>query len=428
MQCPGHDECGAPLTIIPRSLLFCPSITFGLLKAEVFPWATIYGLARLRSVSRALILFLLITFVSVMATTYYHGTTLLPETVRSLVAYTNPIILMLVLATAPHAEIQRLTVVFKAVFLGLLAIGLLQKSGLLQPFDAVFKALVPRGLADEIGEGRGVTLLSSEPSRAAMEILFLYAAWRSAVRYSAFKAIVMDLLLAVYILAVLKSALGLALLLVYLAILYRLKLFLALTVLGPIAVFLSGESRAVTVAIQIAAVSSVSELFTLLINASGFRLVSILSGYNYALETFWGGGVGAWAISSVDAMEAAGFSANEIMYFISHGDSEFVGVRPTSYLANVALDMGIPGLVAISLFLKSHLRRAWECGAHVRPLLGLFVFSLLFIGAVGNPVPWLALILAVRWSESRSNSVKSVDPNLVAAAQAPGMKASGQKP
>jgi hypothetical protein len=406
-----------PLTIIPRSLLFCPSITFGLLKAEIFPWATIYALAKLRSVSRALVVLVLIMLVSVLAAIYSHGPTLLPETARSLVAYTNPIILMLVLAVVPHTELRRLTLVFKVVFAGLLTIGLLQKSGLLQPFDALFKALVPRGLADEVGEGRGVALLSSEPSRAAMEVLFLYAAWRSAVHCSAIRALVTDLLLAVFVVAVLKSALGLALLLIYFGLLYRWRLLLALAIFGPLVVSLSGESRAVTVALQIAATSSASELFTLLINASGFRLVSILSAYNYALETFWGGGVGAWAISSINAMEAAGFSANEINHFIFHYDSEFVGVRPTSYMSNVALDMGIPGLIAMLLFLRPYLRRAWSCGAELRPLLGLFLFSLLFIGAVGNPVPWLALMLAVRWSEHRSHVLMLRNAELAAAEQ-----------
>lgn len=382
-------------------MLFFPSVTFGLLSAEIFPWAAAYALKRLKSISYRLFPIVATTLASIILTLYIYNGQFISESIRSIFAYANPLFLLMVLACAPEREIFRLVKILKYVLGALLAFGIVQGSGLIEFVDPLVKALVPRGGAEEFGGGRGVMLLSTEPSRAAFEIIFLYAAWRTITTLSGLRIILIDILFALFIVGIIKSALGLALLLVYLFFIYRLKLILLLLLLAPIALTMFIDARAVSIAVDLASKTSPIEAYEFFVNASGFRLISVLSSYYYGLTSLIGGGVGAWPVSSINAMQATGFSAEEINYFIYHADSKFTGIRPTSYMANIALDMGLLGVACLMYLLIPYIKRAWACGVLIRPLLGLFLFSLFFIGAVGNPIPWLAIILAIRYLEAR---------------------------
>ncbi len=390
-------------------MLFFPSITFGLIGAEVFPWAILYVLYRIRSISARLFPLSALMIISVLATTYNFQGQLIGESIRSFVAYANPILLLLILARTSEREIHRLVNVLKYVLVGLLTFGIIQSSGLIQFVDPFVKALVPRGGAEEFGGGRGIMLLSTEPSRAAFEMIFLYSAWRTITTLRSSKIVLTDILFALFIVGIVKSAVGLALISLYLFFIYRSKLILLIIIFAPIFLSMFIDTRAVSIAVELASKASPTEAFELLFNASGFRLVSIISAYYSGFTSLIGSGVGAWPISSIDAMNAAGFSADEISYFVYFGDSEFKGIRPTSYVANIALDMGIVGVACLMYLLIPFIMRAWVCGVSLRPLLGLFLFSIFFYGAVGNPIPWLALILATRYCEVRNSDQNFVN-------------------
>jgi len=76
-------------------------------------------------------------------------------------------------------EYERLVRVVRFVFVGLLVFGVIQYTGVLAFLDPLIQMLVPRGSANALVEmGRGVPLLSSEPSRAGQELIFFYIAYR----------------------------------------------------------------------------------------------------------------------------------------------------------------------------------------------------------------------------------------------------------
>ena len=372
-----------------------------MVSAEIFPWAIAYAVTKVKAITFRIVPIAVIIMSSLLATLFVYEGELIDESIRSLFAYINPLILFMVLARAPEKEILRLAKLLKYVLVGLLGFGVVQASGLIEFADPLVKALVPRGGAEEFGGGRGVMLLSTEPSRAAFEMIFLYAAWRTITLLSGSRIVLADILFALFIVAIIKSALGLVLLLVYFFFIYRFKLIFILLLLSPIAFSIFIDVRAVSVAVDLVSKTSLIEAYEFLINTSGFRLVSVLSAYYYGVTSLIGGGVSAWQISSVNAMQAAGFSAEELNFFIYHADSEFKGIRPTSFMANISLDMGLIGMVCMMYLLAPYIKRAWLCGVSLHPLLGLFLFSIFFIGTVGNPIPWLSLILALRYCQAK---------------------------
>lgn len=380
-------------------MLFFPSVTFGLLSAEIFPWATFYASARLRSIDHRVLPIAIVFTISIVSTSLTYDGQYFDETIRAALAYINPLLVFMVLAKTSEREIQRLVKILKYALITLLTLGILQFSGLIQFADPIFKALIPRGSAEVFGGARGISLLSTEPSRAAFEVIFLYASWRTLSELSAAKLIILDILFTIFIIGMLKSTTGLTVLLVYLIFIHRSKIIILFLLLAPIFVYLFAETRAINVALELLSKTSPFEAYEFLIDASGFRLVSILSAYYYGLTNFFGGGIGAWPVTSVEAMLSAGFSPGEINYFIFHADSEFSSIRPTSYLANVALDMGLLGTLCMIFLLIPYIKCTWTDNISIRPLLLLFLFSLFFIGAVGNPVPWVALMLATRYTQ-----------------------------
>lgn len=391
-----------------RLMLFFPSVTFGLLSAEIFPWAAAYASARLKTISYRLIPLAAVMLLSVALAFYHYDGRFAWESLRSVFAYANPLLLLMVLARTSDREILRLVKILKSVLVVLLGLGIVQSSVPVEFLDPFFKALLQRGGATEFGGGRGVMLLSTEPSRAAFEMIFLYAGWRTITTLSQSKLALVDILFVLFVVGLIKSATGLALISLYLLLISRLKSILFLLLLVPVALFMFGEVRAMLVIVDLESKTSLLEAFEFVLNASGFRLVSVLSAYYYGFTSFFGGYIGVWPISSIDAMQVAGFRAEDIQYFVDHSGSEFASIRPTSYMANIALDMGVPGIFCLIYLLTPYLKRAWACCVSLRPLLGLFLFSLFFYGSVGNPVPWLALMLATRYCEIRNSHSNSV--------------------
>ncbi len=366
--------------------------------AEIFPWAIAYAAPRLRSLNKRFTLLFFLLILSACYATIEHNSDYLEESVRSILAYLNPVLLFLVLLRISESQIYRFKKILSFVMFMMFSIGILQSTGILAGLDFFFKSLVPRGGSTDFGWGRGVLLLSSEPSRAAFEITFIYAAWRAMIKADALKLFAADLLFAIFLVFIIKSATGLLLVTFYLIAIYRLKALILLVVLLLLALSFDENSniRALSVAVALTSALSIRETLEVLLNTSGFRGVSVLSAFYYGVVSIFGGGVGAWPVSSVHAMQAAGFNPTEIDYFIYDAASDFAGVRPTSYLANIALDCGVFGLICFAYFFVPFFKKALRCNVSIRPLLWLFLFCLIFNGDVGNPIPWLVLALCIR--------------------------------
>src|SRR5690606_36848910 len=107
---PGGEAGPGPVRhcqLMFRLLLFFPSITFGLLAAEIFPWAIAYWLAaRARLATDALLLYGLLALSA--AAVVAQGLAPADEAVRSLSAFVNSSIVLLALMKVSEAEARRL--------------------------------------------------------------------------------------------------------------------------------------------------------------------------------------------------------------------------------------------------------------------------------------------------------------------------------
>ena len=383
---------------ILRIILFFPSVTFSLIAAEVFPWGLIYVLSKKKAFRYRELMYVIILLLSAIITVY-NDSKYGVEAVRSFIAYLNPLLLFFVLMNINKEEIIKLKSIIKYILVIFFIVAVLQYLSILRIIDPILSFLVPRGSSEVVAGGRGVSVFSSEPSRASLEYVFLYAAFRSFGEYSKRRYVLFDILVMILVVGLLRSATGLFLLIIFYYFIYGWKIILySILVYIPVIVYFD-DSRVYEILNMMIAANSVSDLSSIIINTSGFRVASIIGAYNNLFYNIIGFGVGAWQESSIKAMENAGLNPVEIAYFRNRSSSDFISVRPTSYFANISLDLGVLGVIMIICVLYPYFKEAYSQSKDIRSLLFLFLFSFIFVGSVGDPVPWVALSIAIRYAE-----------------------------
>jgi len=376
-----------------RYLLFLPSITFGLFVAEIFPWALIYASLRLRKLTPNLIgVGMILAFSSAYALIVSEGTSA-GETARSLAAYLNPLLAFYVILYSDKLEVQKLTRVALLVFGGFVVLGLLQAAELMGPLDGLFKFLVPRAAAESLGGPRGVTLFSSEPARAALEFLFVYLVFRAKSQWAARHRNLADIFVMLFLALIIKAATGMFLFLVFLA-LFRPKLLLVTVLALLVAAVSVGQidTRAFSILFAIINAENFNTAFKFFVSHSGYRFITVYSASLFGVENPFGGGIGLWEISSGASLQASGFDAAEIYSF----RTGFVSVRPSSFAANLMLDVGIAGLLGIMLFMSREIKARIDLSNEKLKLLSFFLVSFLFLGDTGDPLPWVCLAILLK--------------------------------
>jgi len=378
-------------------LLFFPSITFSLVSAEIFPWALIYSFKLNPIINYRILLFIGALFLSSIFSFFYgYYYNLETDIIRSFLAYLNPVLIFYCIILISEDKFELLKKVFFGVFIFLIVLGLFQFFGLIKPLDPFFRFLLVRGASDKLEGARGVNLLATEPSRAAIEFLFFGMCYLYFKNFNIKKNFLFDFFLIVYLLFIIRSALGLFLLMMYFLFKYKLKFMLSLLIIGLFMIpFISGDIRALNIVLQIVSTSSIEELYKLLLNASGFRLLSLISGYSYGFLFPFGGGVGLWQNSIIESFYILKFDPQEITYFIFNHDGRFAPIRPTSYVASLMLDVGIIGFVCFFIFIYPFLKIGLT-NKRSFVFTAVFGFYLFFFGAVGNPVPWVCFALIIR--------------------------------
>ncbi|TMO22078.1 hypothetical protein [Pseudoalteromonas sp. S4741] len=379
-------------------LIFFPSITFSLLKAEIFPYGLLYTFTQPLRVYSGQLLFIICMLASCVYGVFFHGYFSF-EIVRSLFAYLNAFLLFYIILNLNQTQLWKLVYVLRKVFYFLIVLGCLQFSGLatVLRLDVIMDFLMARGGIDVMGHGRGISLMSSEPSRAGIEFIFIYAVFRYSI--PACKVKYYDLFSLFFVLFFIRSATALLFLIVLYSMIYR-RVSLGVFVVG---VFGGGaylntidiaNIRSLHIFKQVLSTASFNDFVTLFANTSGFRGISVYSSYLYGFENVFGGGVGYWEVTSVQALNQSGVSASNISYFSSVNNGHYSSVRPTSFVASVALDMGIIGVTVLCFALKKLFLELKKTSLK-RPILITFLFYLFVLGSIGNPVPWVctAIIL-----------------------------------
>jgi hypothetical protein len=282
-------------------------------------------------------------------------------------------------------------------------VGILQTLGVINFLEPVFKFLVPRSLTEsfELG-GRGVTLLSSEPARASYEILFMYITWRYLQKMSPVNKLFFDFLIVLFILFILKSSVGSIILIVFLICEYRLKFILSGLIVSIIGLpfLINMDSRAIYVMIGIFSNTSINGMFEYVLSASGFRLISLIAAYRYGILHPLGGGIGLWRTTSIESLYETDIDPSSLYYFNRLGG--FVPVRPTSFLSSMVLDMGWMAIAVIWYLIKP-LFKLISFDNELFSLVITFLFYMIAVGAVGNPIPWICTAICYRVYKERLN-------------------------
>jgi hypothetical protein len=397
-----------------RTLLFFPSITFSLLSAEIFPWAFLYSIVgKFRSykkIDKKILPLIIGLLISLLYSLYlillkdYES-----DFIRSIIAYLNPIFAYLAIMCCHKKELFILCKIVGKILLFFIFIGILQSVGIIKFLQPVFSFLIPRASTEalDIG-GRGVTIFSSEPSRASYEIIFLYITWRYLQQKKAINKLFFDFFITLFILFILKASTGLMILIVFLLSEYRLKFVLSglIVISVSLPLLMNTNSRAIYVMIKIFSGLSISNIFGYILSASGFRLVSIIAAYRYGILHPLGGGIGLWQISSVKALCETGIDSDSLYYFNKFGG--FVPVRPTSYLSSMALDMGWMAIIIVFYLIKP-LFKLISFDNALFSLIITFLFYIVVIGATGNPIPWICTAICYRVYKDRLNLCKIIE-------------------
>lgn len=398
----------SPMKLVRYALLllcFFPSITFGVLQAEIFPWAILFFIVsihliqpRLLVSSGLLILPLLIS--ASITTTAFAGA----DSIRSVAAYLNVVTAFIVFLSLRPDDVEASCRLVKTVLIVLIIIGFLQFFSLMNIFEGILSFLVPRGSVSSLSYmgDRGVTLLSSEPSRAGVEIVYLYVLCRLVFIKEKF-GIFLDIMCIAFLIVIIKAVQPLAFGLFAVSLFLIKKpshaVIVLFILLSGLALGLNIEGgRAVVLLEALAASGSVSEAIFLLANESGHRLLTTYAFTAYGLQHPFGAGVGMWPVASIEALRATGVDITQLRYFLIHGDGNYISVRGSGLLSNMMLDVGIIGTSAFIywvFYASRNVRRKDKTTILV--LLLLFV-KISFIGSVGEPLPWIITALALKWN------------------------------
>ena len=375
--------------------LFFPSVTFSLVEAEIFPWAIIVALLvfcfseESRSFQRNLLLLLGFIFLNTSLFMFFDGVN---DAFRSVAAYVNILSVLWVLRKR-FFEVSQLLLISKLLLVGLTVLAMLQLIIGLEFLNPVVETFIPRGTLSPIGlnGGRGFRLLESEPSRAAINYFFIWlivydSSSKSMRRWLLFLILFLN---ALYF----KSLAGIVILMLFAS--YQLLYTLPVMILGlALIVNLPNniiESNRILNMIQLVSESgSIYDIYFLLMNQSGFRLISLLAAYKIGILKAFGCGIGQWQSSSVFALSLTGYKASNIAYFSEGFGGEWSAIRPNSFLASASLDGGI---VFILLFVLLTWRLFASLKIERRLLLSGYF---LLLGSVGNPVPWIYLVYSYR--------------------------------
>ncbi len=332
------------------------------------------------------------------------------DAVRSLAAYLN-FVLAFVTFMNLSERWQRRAIDVGCKTLGFfVCLGIAQILGILDTIDGLLSTLVPRATASALTNmgGRGVTLLSSEPSRAGVEVVYLYLLYRLIVRRRR-SLIVEDVGLLVFLAVVIKAAQPFAFGVLAVGMLfvrrwYHVAFVIFVMQLAPLVHLGNSDSR-IFVLLNSVKEMGLSEALFFVANESGHRLISIYAFFIYGFLNPLGGGIGSWAVSSIEAIRVAGVNISEFRYFTVHGDGNIIGIRGSGVLSNMMLDGGII-LTAIFLYWLFGITKRYRTWDHVTwVIMVTLLFKISFIGSIGEPIPWVVSALVLRDNYRRRNEV-----------------------
>jgi hypothetical protein len=301
----------------------------------------------------------------------------------------------------------------------LVIVGALEQMRLLVPLEPVFGLFIPRFQGGPFGGGRGVALLHSEPSTAAIAVLQLllcavvFRAGRALTR----RAFLVVLLQCAFLLLVNQSATlalmlaGFLILLGLFALLFARSKFVIAVVVVVVAALAVGLGAAVSSGSG----SRVAGLFrsgtsvlssgvdpVQILSLGGKRFLTVYLGYFAFFYSYGLGlGVGSFMDTFAPLSQAAGIDWGSLS--LLHPSERWILVsggffKPDSLGAQIAMETGIVGLLALVLLVapsaKAAFRQArvWHRPA-VLAVAGIALFMIFFYSYTTTLAGWVILSL-----------------------------------
>jgi hypothetical protein len=398
---PFHRKVLGILMFLPNVMPFKALIT-----AEIFPWALFFTLRKNLSFNRTYAIFLIYLIVSAVLVS--QGISNLAPMFRALFALINASLIFFLMIKLSEHEFKWVNRLFLIVFWTNVVVSLLQFSGLFPPFLVpIVQLFIDRFDGVSLGGGRGVTAIFAEPSYAsiAMHYFFAYFLLTKQIDHSSKKGVFAILAMIFFDLFIIRSVTGSVMIVVYLLSLLRrdtvVKAVLGVVLVGGGLLFtlkkLDNLPRSIEVVYGFMANQEYKDPMPVLLEQSGFRLISIWSAYRYGLVNPFGSGIGGWPNASITAMEQIGVPASNISFFATLSGTEFFGVRPTSFGAGLMLEAGWVGLLIFLLAIWPYLfRKELFRNLHTRSTASMFLFNLFILGTIGDPVPFIIMGLTIR--------------------------------
>ncbi len=402
-------------------LLFFPSITFGLLPSEIFPWAIFASLFFIQYLQKDYIVLLTILLPFCCLALLNNAPP--QDLVRSLFAFINAAIAFFLVMRVDEKNTEIICKILLISLYIILFFGVLQFY--FNEINQIIKYLVPRSAIYETGEliqqGKGMPSLSSEPSRNAYEIFILVSLYHVIKNTKLRKRIIFDLFILIYIIYINRSAMGIAFFMVYLTtylsfikevrIVSIILLVTVLIIAVPLISIDVVETRGTNLFRTYINSISLSSLQDFFFVEAGFRLSSVFASYlNFS---FLGYGIGNWAAGSLEGLERFPFlynSLNPNNYFLWMCDGTPCPqpIRASAFFAGIILETGILGAFFIIILIHNNvsefkndtkvtINKTYNDGKNISLYNFIpVIFSLFFMGDIGNPIPFVCLAILIK--------------------------------
>lgn len=376
-------------------MLFLPSVTFGIIPSETFPWASIYSTTCLNFYkTNKAALFIIFYFILFLISSIYFFNTPLTSIATNLFAYLNIILSFFLFVGINQAHLTKILGAIKTILILLVAFGILQTFKLTTFLGELYTFMIPRGNYEALTHiNRGASLLSTEPSRAAMEVVFLSMFSRKFLHNN---KRLFDITILIFVNLVVQGGYALLYSLIYLFFSLKtrhIKLVLPLFIILILLYIERLEGYRIYYIIENLIKSE--SFWTTLIGLSGFRLISLFAAIYFSVMNPVGGGFGNWEESSILALKLTGLDPSTIPYFIFVSDGFWTPVRPSSIFASILMDFGLLGgalLVGCFIWL---IRKKVKLYRTNRDIYIAFLIYFFAFGYLGHPIPIIVLALSL---------------------------------
>jgi hypothetical protein len=322
-------------------------------------------------------------------------------------ALINASIVFFTVLTVGDDEIKYLNRAFWLMFGLNVAVSLMQYFAIFPGFLVrPMNFFIDRWVPTSWDYGRGCSGLYAEPSYHAFGVhhYFAYAILLLNVDQKSPKGLILTAAMAIYDIVIVRSLTGLIIMTIYVVSHQNWrkawKPVLAIAVAFILALGWYGKTndlpRSLEFVYHVFYSERYKDLFDYVMWEGGIRTVSLMGSYPFGLMHPFGWGLGSWPQASISSLLDLGISEIEVAFFEMYY-SPYDGFRPTAFSADLFLETGVVGFILFAVAMWPYIspKAMWQ-NPNTRAVVVLFLFNMIILGTIGDPLPFLFLALAYR--------------------------------